>query len=195
MWMADDLSTRSSSSIAALGLGNTEIARRLVLSEKTIRNNFATVLTKLQVHDRAAAVAMDRTLAWDDLLSRNSPAGAPSNLRHCLSPSSTCAQGIAAAIGAMAISSCASLLLFFLSVGAPLGRLCCVLGSQVWEGKWDLGRMLRSRGDVRHQGKTRSPTTTTAAHGPTHPAAQPAQEPHRKGRSWTWVWAQLPRRS
>lgn len=60
MWMADDLSTRSSSSIAALGLGNTEIARRLVLSEKTIRNNFATVLTKLQVHDRAAAVAMDR---------------------------------------------------------------------------------------------------------------------------------------
>lgn len=46
--------------LVALGLGNHEIARRLVLSEKTIRNNFATILTKLQVHDRAAAVAKAR---------------------------------------------------------------------------------------------------------------------------------------
>jgi DNA-binding NarL/FixJ family response regulator len=46
--------------LVALGLGNHEIARRLVLSEKTIRNNFAVVLTKLQVHDRAAAVAKAR---------------------------------------------------------------------------------------------------------------------------------------
>ena len=46
--------------LVALGLGNHEIARRLVLSEKTIRNNFASVMTKLQVHDRAAAVAKAR---------------------------------------------------------------------------------------------------------------------------------------
>ncbi|MFL6132129.1 MAG: response regulator [Nocardioidaceae bacterium] len=46
--------------LVALGLGNHEIARRLVLSEKTIRNNLAVVLTKLQVHDRAAAVAKAR---------------------------------------------------------------------------------------------------------------------------------------
>jgi DNA-binding NarL/FixJ family response regulator len=46
--------------IVATGLGNHEIARRLVLSEKTVRNNVATILTKLQVHDRAAAVARAR---------------------------------------------------------------------------------------------------------------------------------------
>lgn len=46
--------------LAATGLGNHEIARRLVLSEKTVRNNVATILAKLQVHDRAAAVARAR---------------------------------------------------------------------------------------------------------------------------------------
>lgn len=46
--------------LVALGLGNHEIAHRLVLSEKTIRNNLAVILTKLQVHDRAAAVAKAR---------------------------------------------------------------------------------------------------------------------------------------
>lgn len=46
--------------LVALGVGNHEIARRLVLSEKTIRNNLASVMTKLQVHDRAAAVAKAR---------------------------------------------------------------------------------------------------------------------------------------
>ena len=46
--------------LVATGLGNHEIARRLVLSEKTVRNNVAAILTKLQVPDRAAAVAKAR---------------------------------------------------------------------------------------------------------------------------------------
>ncbi|MFC4068886.1 response regulator [Actinoplanes subglobosus] len=46
--------------LVAAGLKNHEIARRLVLSEKTIRNNVAAILTKLQVSDRAAAVARAR---------------------------------------------------------------------------------------------------------------------------------------
>jgi len=46
--------------LVATGLGNHEIARRLVLSEKTVRNNVAAILTKLQVSDRAAAVAKAR---------------------------------------------------------------------------------------------------------------------------------------
>ena len=46
--------------LVATGLGNHEIARRLVLSEKTVRNNVAGILTKLQVRDRAAAVARAR---------------------------------------------------------------------------------------------------------------------------------------
>src|SRR5215207_7948885 len=43
--------------LVAAGLGNHEIARRLVLSEKTVRNSVAAILTKLQLPDRAAAVA------------------------------------------------------------------------------------------------------------------------------------------
>ncbi|MEV6843534.1 response regulator transcription factor [Actinoplanes sp. NPDC051411] len=46
--------------LVAAGHNNHEIARRLVLSEKTIRNHVAAVLTKLQVSDRAAAVAKAR---------------------------------------------------------------------------------------------------------------------------------------
>jgi DNA-binding NarL/FixJ family response regulator len=46
--------------LVALGCGNHEIARRLVLSEKTVRNHVATILTKLQTPDRAAAVARAR---------------------------------------------------------------------------------------------------------------------------------------
>jgi DNA-binding NarL/FixJ family response regulator len=46
--------------LVAGGLGNHEIARRLVLSEKTVRNNVAAILTKLQVPTRAAAVAKAR---------------------------------------------------------------------------------------------------------------------------------------
>lgn len=46
--------------LVAGGLGNHEIARRLVLSEKTVRNNVAAILAKIQVPDRAAAVAKAR---------------------------------------------------------------------------------------------------------------------------------------
>jgi DNA-binding NarL/FixJ family response regulator len=46
--------------LVAGGHNNHEIARRLVLSEKTIRNNVASIFTKLQVNDRAAAVARAR---------------------------------------------------------------------------------------------------------------------------------------
>ena len=46
--------------LVASGCGNHEIARRLVLSEKTVRNHVATILTKLQAPNRAAAVAKAR---------------------------------------------------------------------------------------------------------------------------------------
>jgi DNA-binding NarL/FixJ family response regulator len=46
--------------LMATGIGNHEIARRLVLSEKTVRNNVATILTKLAVPSRAAAIARAR---------------------------------------------------------------------------------------------------------------------------------------
>ncbi|MEO6504789.1 MAG: LuxR C-terminal-related transcriptional regulator [Terrimesophilobacter sp.] len=44
----------------AAGRGNHEIAALLVLSEKTVRNHVASILTKLQVRDRSAAVAKAR---------------------------------------------------------------------------------------------------------------------------------------
>ncbi|MFD7341264.1 response regulator [Streptomyces violascens] len=46
--------------LVAAGCGNHEIARRLVLSDKTVRNYVSAILTKLQVRDRAAAVAKAR---------------------------------------------------------------------------------------------------------------------------------------
>ncbi|NMO53965.1 response regulator transcription factor [Actinoplanes sp. TBRC 11911] len=46
--------------LVAGGQTNHEIARRFVLSEKTIRNNVASILAKLQVGSRAAAVAKAR---------------------------------------------------------------------------------------------------------------------------------------
>jgi DNA-binding NarL/FixJ family response regulator len=57
-----DLTTREREilDLVATGLRNHEIARRLVLSEKTVRNNVASILTKIQVPDRAAAVAKAR---------------------------------------------------------------------------------------------------------------------------------------
>nr|WBO82045.1 response regulator transcription factor [Streptomyces sp. SBE_14.2] len=46
--------------LIALGLGNHQIAARLVLAEKTVRNHVSAILYKLQVSDRAAAVARAR---------------------------------------------------------------------------------------------------------------------------------------
>lgn len=44
----------------ATGSDNHEIAALLHLSEKTVRNQVATILAKLQLRDRAAAVAAAR---------------------------------------------------------------------------------------------------------------------------------------
>ena len=46
--------------LVARGLGNNAVAARLQLSEKTVRNVLASVLVKLQVPDRAAAIAVAR---------------------------------------------------------------------------------------------------------------------------------------
>ena len=46
--------------LVAEGLDNRRIAQRLALSEKTVRNHLSTVLTKLGVADRAAAIAKAR---------------------------------------------------------------------------------------------------------------------------------------
>src|SRR4051794_3915336 len=46
--------------LIAVGLGNHEIARRLVVADKTVRNHVSTIIYKLQVRDRAAAVAKAR---------------------------------------------------------------------------------------------------------------------------------------
>ncbi len=46
--------------LIAEGRGNAEIAERLFLSPKTVRNNVSTILGKLQVTDRAAAIVKAR---------------------------------------------------------------------------------------------------------------------------------------
>ncbi|GLH95604.1 response regulator transcription factor [Phytohabitans aurantiacus] len=46
--------------LLAAGSRNQDIARRLFLSEKTVRNHVSAIRTKLQVRDRAAAVAKAR---------------------------------------------------------------------------------------------------------------------------------------
>jgi DNA-binding NarL/FixJ family response regulator len=46
--------------LMARGQGNTEIAHRLVVTEKTVRNNVSTILTKLHAAHRAQAVARAR---------------------------------------------------------------------------------------------------------------------------------------
>jgi DNA-binding NarL/FixJ family response regulator len=46
--------------LIAHGLDNRAIARRLVLSEKTVRNNVSAILTKLQVADRNQAIVAAR---------------------------------------------------------------------------------------------------------------------------------------
>lgn len=47
--------------LVATGLDNTAIARRLSLSPKTVRNTVATVLAKLQLKDRSAAIVKARS--------------------------------------------------------------------------------------------------------------------------------------
>ena len=46
--------------LVARGMDNRRIARMLFLSEKTVRNNVSTVLTKLDAPDRAAAIVRAR---------------------------------------------------------------------------------------------------------------------------------------
>jgi DNA-binding NarL/FixJ family response regulator len=46
--------------LIARGLNNTEIARRLVVSDKTVRNHVSNVFTKLHVADRAQAIVRAR---------------------------------------------------------------------------------------------------------------------------------------
>jgi DNA-binding NarL/FixJ family response regulator len=46
--------------LAAEGRPNAEIARRLFLSEKTVRNHVSSIFAKLGVTDRASAVARAR---------------------------------------------------------------------------------------------------------------------------------------
>ncbi|WP_145978798.1 response regulator transcription factor [Granulicoccus phenolivorans] len=46
--------------LVAAGLDNPAIARRLGLSEKTVRNTLSTVLTKLGVPTRARAIVLAR---------------------------------------------------------------------------------------------------------------------------------------
>ena len=46
--------------LVAAGLGNAQIASRLFLSQKTVRNHVHAVLTKLQAADRAEAIVRAR---------------------------------------------------------------------------------------------------------------------------------------
>jgi DNA-binding NarL/FixJ family response regulator len=59
--------------LIATGAPNLAIATRLILSEKTVRNNVSNIFTKLHVTDRAAAVA----LARDAGIGGSRPAGTP----------------------------------------------------------------------------------------------------------------------
>ena len=46
--------------LIARGLNNTDIARRLVVSDKTVRNHVSSVFSKLHVADRAQAIVRAR---------------------------------------------------------------------------------------------------------------------------------------
>ena len=58
----DDLTTREREilEVVAEGLDNHEIAARLNISEKTVRNHVSTIFSKLQIRSRAQAVALAR---------------------------------------------------------------------------------------------------------------------------------------
>jgi len=55
------------------GLDNATIARRVFLSEKTVRNRVSTVLTKLGISTRAEAVALARDAGLGQALKRTEP--------------------------------------------------------------------------------------------------------------------------
>lgn len=46
--------------LVAAGLSNSQIARRLTLSDKTVRNHLSNILTKLNVPDRSRAIVLAR---------------------------------------------------------------------------------------------------------------------------------------
>jgi DNA-binding NarL/FixJ family response regulator len=46
--------------LLADGMNNRQIAQRLFLAEKTVRNHVSRIFTKLEVHDRAAAALRAR---------------------------------------------------------------------------------------------------------------------------------------
>ncbi|QIY96533.1 LuxR C-terminal-related transcriptional regulator [Streptomyces sp. S1D4-11] len=52
--------------LLADGMNNRQIARRLFLAEKTVRNYVSRIFTKLEVHDRAAAVLRARDAGFGD---------------------------------------------------------------------------------------------------------------------------------
>jgi DNA-binding NarL/FixJ family response regulator len=52
--------------LLADGMSNRQIARRLFLAEKTVRNYVSRIFTKLEVHDRAAAVLRARDAGFGD---------------------------------------------------------------------------------------------------------------------------------
>jgi hypothetical protein len=51
--------------LIAQGCSNGEIASRLVLGQKTVRNHVSNIFSKLQVADRAQAVMRAREAGWD----------------------------------------------------------------------------------------------------------------------------------
>ena len=59
--------------LVATGANNSSIARRLFLSEKTVRNNVSNIFTKLQVADRSEAIVKAREAGLGG--SSSSPAG------------------------------------------------------------------------------------------------------------------------
>jgi pimeloyl-ACP methyl ester carboxylesterase/DNA-binding CsgD family transcriptional regulator len=64
--LLDDLTTREREilEVVAEGLDNHEIAARLDISEKTVRNHVSTIFSKLQIRSRAQAVALARDAGY-----------------------------------------------------------------------------------------------------------------------------------
>ena len=53
--------------LIARGLSNGEIAQRLALSEKTVRNHITSIFSKLQVANRSQAIVLAREMAFGRL--------------------------------------------------------------------------------------------------------------------------------